>query len=324
MATRSQMIKRQMRAQDKKSKRAVGRASSRRTGHMRVRHYFRDFNLRKCQEYVFKMVVISVVVLVIGGIWQLMRPKIRLRVNHEHVAAFRVPYRSIGLLKDYAAQYDIPFAELFVLFNAENDFFPVKSAVYDLSVLHDLYIADFEYLRRRYTARSLQPYVAMFSNLFSELMAFPIPSGWYENEPSIVYGDSWGMTQNFQGSAMHKGTAIIDRENVRGRVPVVSMTHGTVLTAGWDAQLGYFVKIKTINENLYLYAHLNNLAPGIAPGNMITAGQRLGQMGNSGGGDGAMFPVHLHIAISPAVDFVRGEFWINPYPLLRHMENITV
>jgi len=245
----------------------------------------------------------------------------RVRVSPDVVAAFRVPHRAIGLLETYADRHNISFPQLFAIFNAENGFFPEKSAVYDLSVLEQLYVLDFHRIMRRYNTRSLAPYVAMFENLFSEIVAFPIPPGWYQQEPSIMFGDSWGVEHNFQGNRMHMGTAIVDRENIRGRVPIVSMTSGNVQEAGWNNQLGYFVGITTVNNTYYLYAHLDSLAPGLAPGQSIQAGHPLGYMGNTGGGRGGRsFPVHLHIGISPEVGFARGRFWINPYPLLRYVE----
>jgi len=281
-----------------------------------------NISLRRIKEQLFRLSVFMVISLLAFGVWQLLRPGMRVRVNPDIVAAFRVPHRSIALLQDYANTHNIPFAQLFAVFNAENDFFPEKSAVYDLSVLETMYVVDFYRIMRRYNARSLAPYVTMFENLFSELVVFPIPSQWYQNEPSIMFGDSWGVDHNFQGNRMHMGTAVIDRENIRGRVPVVSMTHGHVEEAGWNNQLGYFVGITTSNGTYYLYAHLDSLAPGLAAGQHVLAGHPLGYMGNTGGGRGGRsFPVHLHVGISPLVDFTRGRFWINPYPLLRYLES---
>ncbi|MCL2604501.1 MAG: M23 family metallopeptidase [Defluviitaleaceae bacterium] len=278
-------------------------------------------SMRLLKRYFFRLCVLAGVFLFVFGMWQLVRPGTRIRVSAETVAAFRVPHRAIGMLEEYADRYGIPFAELFVIFNAENRFFPDKSAVHDLSVIEQLYVVDFERIKRRYNARSLTPYVRMFGNLFAELEVFPIPAGWYETEPSIMYGDSWGMDHNQQGDRMHMGTAILDRENIRGRVPVVSMTHGRVEEAGWNNQLGYFVGITTINGTYYLYAHLDSIAQGLRSGQIVHAGQPLGNMGNTGGGrGGGTFPVHLHVGISPEADFTRGRFWINPYPFLRYME----
>ena len=278
-------------------------------------------SLRRIKERAFRFSVLIVIILILFGAWQLLRPGIRVRVSPDVVAAFRVPHRAIGLLEDYARRHNISFPYLFAVFNAENDFFPEKSAIYDLSVLEQLYVIDFYRIKRRYNARSLAPYVAMFENLFGEIVAFPIPPGWYDHEPSIMFGDSWGVEHNFQGNRMHMGTAIVDRENIRGRVPIVSMTDGQVEEAGWNNQLGYFVGIITASGTYFLYAHLDSLAHGLTAGQHITAGHSLGYMGNTGGGRGGRsFPVHVHIGISPAVDFARGQFWINPYPFLRHIE----
>jgi hypothetical protein len=277
--------------------------------------------MRRMKEYFFAVCVVAAIILILSGLWGLIRPGIRVKVDAETVAAFRVPHRAIGMLQVSAASNGISFPELFAVFNAENDFFPEKHAVYDLNGLERLYVSDFNRLMRRYNSRSLAPYVAMFENLFNEIETFPIPAG-SADESSIMYGDSWGVEQNFQGNRMHMGTAIIDRENIRGRISVVSMTRGRVREAGYDNQLGYYVGIDTDNGTYYLYAHLDSIAPGLSSGQSVSAGQALGQMGNSGGGrDGRSFPVHLHIAISPDVSFTRGNFWINPYPLLRYIEN---
>ncbi|MCL2223410.1 MAG: M23 family metallopeptidase [Defluviitaleaceae bacterium] len=285
---------------------------------------FGYFKTKQLKEYFFRLCVVAAIVLIFGGLWGLLRPGIRVRVDAETVAAFQVPHRAIGLLRAYAAQSGISFAELFAVFNAENGFFPEKNVTYDLSVLERLYVYDFNRLLRQYNSRSITPYVRMFENLFSEIEVFPIPTGWYEDEASVMFGDSWGVEVNFQGNRTHRGTAIIDRENVRGRVPVVSMTRGTVRDAGWDNQLGYFVGIVTENNTYYLYAHLDSIATGLSAGQAVAAGTHLGNMGNTGGGrSGRSFPVHLHIAISPDVSFTRGNFWLNPYPILRYMENPT-
>jgi len=275
---------------------------------------------RLLKGYFFRLCVLAGVVLLLFGVWQVVRPGVRIRVDADLVAAFQVPHRAIGLLEFYAYRHDISFPELFAIFNAENNFFPDRYAVHDLSVIEQLYVVDFERIRRRYNARSLAPYVAMFASLFEELEAFPIPPGWYDGEPSIMFGNSWGVTHNAQGNRTHMGTAILDRENIRGRVPVVSMTHGRVEESGWNSQLGYFVGITTINGTYYLYAHLDRLTPGLRSGQMVHAGEPLGYMGNTGGRGSGNIPVQLHIGISPEASFTRGRFWINPYPLLRFME----
>lgn len=255
----------------------------------------------------------------------------KIRVPAETVAAFRVPYRSIGMLKAYSAKRGVPFGEMFALFCAENGFFPEKAVAYDLSVLDTQYVQDYKQIKRKYSAGSIAPYADMFTGLFDEIECFPIPTGFAgednpEESPAYIYGDSWGVTRNYEGEKHHMGTDILDRENIRGRLGVVSMTDGQVHDAGWREPLGYYVGVETTNGNYYLYAHLDTLAEDIAAGMPVSAGQALGRMGNTGdsrSSDGA-FQVHLHVAISPQAGFTKNKFWINPYPLLRYIEDNSI
>jgi len=279
-------------------------------------------NVFGIRELFLRVCVVAALLLVAAVGWRVIRPGVTLRVSADTVAAFRVPHRAIGMLRGYADSHGIPFPELFAVFNAENDFFPEKSASYDLSRLEDMYVTNFRQIFRRYSRRSIAPYAEMFENLFDEIEVFPIPTGWYEHDASVMFGNSWGVEHNFQGNRTHMGTAIIDRENIRGRVPVVSMTAGSVSDAGWCSQLGYFVGVTSRNGTYYLYAHLDSIATGLLVGQNVAAGQLLGLMGNTGGGRGSSnFQVHLHLAIAPDVRFTRGQFWINPYPLLRYIED---
>jgi len=271
---------------------------------------------------MFKAAVAALAIVTLFVAVRIIRPGTRIRVSADTVAAFNVPHRAILPLYNYATQHGVPFPELFALFNAAHDFFPEVHSIFNTDNL-EVFVQNFNQTRRNYNARSLRPYVDMYTNLFAEIQAFPIGQGWYEYEPSIMFGNSWGVEHNFQGRAKHMGTAIIDRENIRGRVPIVSMTAGQVTDAAWCNQLGYFVGITTESGTYFLYAHLYNIAHGLVAGQHIAAGQHLGHMGNSGGGRNARsFPVHLHLAISPDVSFVgrRTQFWINPYPLLRFLE----
>ena len=270
-------------------------------------------NWRRVQERLFNLSVIAVFALMGLIIWRFSRPSIRIDVEPETVAAFNVPYESIGILQAFAENNDISFPELFAVFNAENEFFPHQYANYDLSNLDNLSLSDFRRAMRRYNITSLIPYISMYINLFHEIEVFPVPI-----DLSIIFNNTWGVEHNLQGKPRHMGIAIIDRANTRGRIPVVSMTEGIIQQAGWDNNLGYFVRIVTENNTNYIYAHLDSLAQEVVVGQIIEAGFLLGRMGNSGGAQRS-FPVHLHLAISPQADFTREVFWINPYPLLRHL-----
>ncbi|MCL2456688.1 MAG: M23 family metallopeptidase [Defluviitaleaceae bacterium] len=284
----------------------------------RLQNFFRFRRRRsRMKENFFRVCVAAAIFFIFFAAFGFLRPGIRVKVDAETVAAFRVPHSAIGTLRVVAAQNEISFAELFAIFNAENNFFPQKHAAFEINSIN---ASEFNRLQRRYNSKSLAPYVTMFENLFAEIENFPVA----ENDSTIMFGDSWGVGTNFQGTKTHMGTAIVDRENIRGRVSVVSMTRGAVREAGFDANLGYFVSVATENNTRYVYAHLESIATGISVGTKISAGQHLGQMGNSGGGKNKSFPVHLHVAIAPEVSFTRGDFRINPYPLLRYIENAEV
>jgi murein DD-endopeptidase MepM/ murein hydrolase activator NlpD len=229
-----------------------------------------------------------------------------------------VPYQAAGLLNGYAAAHGVPFAELFTLFCAENGFFPEKHVSYDLSGIEGQYVTAFDEIRKRYDEENIAPYYSMFANLFNELTAFPVAEP-NPDEPVTIYGDSWDVERNYEGIKMHRGVDILDRENLRGRVQVLSMTDGTVTASGFDDWLGYHVIIVTASETTLLYAHLDSVAGGVAAGGTVRAGQEIGRMGDSGGG-GETFPVHLHLGISPKAAFAGNNFWINPYPFLRYIE----
>lgn len=287
---------------------------SRRKPHTYSRRRKRTARGAVLRRWLYTAVVWAVIGLAGVLAWQWAFAKQKIDASPETVAALRVPHRAIGLLHTYAIRHGIPFAELFVLFCAENGFFPQKHAAYDLSGLERQYVQDFNAIKRRYNAKKLEPYVTMFEQIFDELVCFPIPDGWDDDpQTSFMYGDSWQPTR--------PGTDILDRENIRGRIPIVSMTDGVVQDAGYSDTRGYHIGIVTLHGTYYLYAHLDSFAPGIAPGTAVRAGQSLGSMGSSGSIKGnAALPVHLHIGISPITGFAKNRIWLNPYPLLRYIE----
>jgi murein DD-endopeptidase MepM/ murein hydrolase activator NlpD len=68
---------------------------------------------------------------------------------------------------------------------------------------------------------------------------------------------------------------------------------------------GLSVSILGADGVRYYGSHFANLAPGIAPGVAVTAGQRLGQVGRTGNASAC----HLHFGISPPCQRV-GDWWI--------------
>ena len=259
------------------------------------------------REWLFNTSVAIVLAATIILIWRAFNPPITFRAQPEAVAALRVPPQAMSNLHTLSQWYDIPFDQLLAMYAVANDFFPKGPLpAIELNELKSNYVAGFNRLRRQYSARDMRPFFELFHNLLEEIEYFPIPL-----EYEYMFSDTWGPRQ---------GTDILDRENIRGRIPILSMTSGNIHQAGWHSRQGYHVVVITQSGSRFLYAHLDSLD--ITTGQQIEAGQKLGTMGNSGTESFIGIPVHLHIAISPKVPFAEN-FWINPYPFLRHLEEAS-
>ena len=94
-------------------------------------------------------------------------------------------------------------------------------------------------------------------------------------------------------------------------VPCVACVTGAISSVCYsDTGLGgKTVHIRGDNGNTYFYAHLDGIAPGIAPGVRVSAGQVVGYNGNSGNASGGACHLHFEIRV--------GGVAINPYATLR-------
>ena len=71
---------------------------------------------------------------------------------------------------------------------------------------------------------------------------------------------------------------------------------------------GNGLKIARPDGTYFFYAHLSPLAPGIAVGTPVTAGQLVGYVGHTGNAGGP----HLHLEVHPG-----GGSAVNPYPIVK-------
>ena len=110
-------------------------------------------------------------------------------------------------------------------------------------------------------------------------------------------------------------------------LPVVSPVDGVVLELSrvdrWDPKVndgatrgGKFVSIKGVDGVRYYGSHMSKVAKGLKPGDHVTAGQRIGNVGRTGHAGAC----HLHFGISP-VCAGTGDWWIRrgvvwPWPYL--------
>lgn len=111
---------------------------------------------------------------------------------------------------------------------------------------------------------------------------------------------------------VHQGIDIYTEEDA----PVVSMGPGRIERAGWTFYSGWRVGIRGSDGRYYFYAHLSSFAPGLREGLVVSPGDFLGRVGNSGyGTEGTKdeFPPHLHFGLQ------AGARWVNPESTLRNL-----
>lgn len=159
--------------------------------------------------------------------------------------------------------------------------------------------------------------------LSGEMKCFPIAekNDADSKNKGYVYENGYGTKRTYGGDRTHEGIDIIATENTAGIIPVCAVADGVVERIGWNRLGGYRVGIRSRAGYYYYYAHLDSYASGLKEGSRVTAGQKLGMMGNTGyGKEGTKgkFVVHLHFGIYQ--DKEGEECSLNPYYLLKYME----
>jgi len=100
--------------------------------------------------------------------------------------------------------------------------------------------------------------------------------------------------------------------------PVVAAAPGIVEKLFWSDAGGNTIYLRSHDRRtIHYYAHLRDYAPGLAEGQAVTRGQRLGSVGSTGDADPAA--PHLHFAVwhtQPTAAWWQSATPIDPYPLL--------
>lgn len=91
--------------------------------------------------------------------------------------------------------------------------------------------------------------------------------------------------------------------------PVISVSAGTVVSAGWAGGAGRRVVIRHASGYESAYFHLSAFAPGIRAGVKVDQGQTIGRVGNSG----TVTATHLHYELK------KNNAWVNPVTEHRNM-----
>ena len=240
-------------------------------------------------------------------------------VDLENVEALKISSSMVKNIKNLATKYEIDFSELFTYYAFENNFFENKIDIDDK--IEQNILLNYDNIKSKYKQEYIEKYFTLIDNIYKDIKCFPIDEK-YKQE--YIFGDSFGSERNYGGERTHKGCDIMDKENIKGRIPIISMTDGKISNIDWNEQGGYNIGVTSNNGNYYYYAHFHTFNEKLKKGDEIKAMEVLGYMGNSGyGKEGTIdkFPVHLHIGICPKTDLSTDDIWINPYPFLSLVEN---
>lgn len=271
-------------------------------------------NIFKCSTGV---VFISVLVICI--IMSLFfRPKTN-NVDWEQAYRFKIPIDSLFSIEKISKEYNTDFARMVICFMLENNFFKT-----DQNIQINDYIMNFANIKSKYVDNDSEKYYNIIKNTYSEIKNFPVYIDENAKNIEYIYGDSFGSERTYGGKRTHKGCDVMDRDNISGRLKIVSMTDGTIEKMGWNEKGGWRIGIRGKSGNYYYYAHMKEYKDDLYEGKTIEAGEILGLMGNSGyskvEGTTGNFEVHLHIGINVSEN-IEDEKWINPYPFLRLVED---
>lgn len=170
---------------------------------------------------------------------------------------------------------------------------------------------------------ALEQYQTQVETVWKELVYFPVPESSVNQKAVIRFENTWQTERHYGGKRKHEGIDLMAEPDKSGYFPVLSMTDGTIEQVGWLEKGGWRIGIRSIGGNYYYYAHFHSYIKDWKRGDPVKAGDLLGYMGDSGyGPEGTtgQFPVHLHLGIYlPAEE--KGEQAINPYWMLRYLEN---
>ncbi|MBQ8815097.1 MAG: M23 family metallopeptidase [Lachnospiraceae bacterium] len=166
-----------------------------------------------------------------------------------------------------------------------------------------------------------------FRTILADIRYFPVAADMENGLSGLGYENGWGDARTYGGDRRHEGTDIMDNANVRGSYPIVSISDGVIEHIGWLEQGGYRIGIRSPHGAYFYYAHLSHYAEDFVVGQPIAAGQIIGFMGDTGysavEGTVGNFPVHLHMGIYLETDHY-DELSVNPYYILKYLENCTV
>jgi murein DD-endopeptidase MepM/ murein hydrolase activator NlpD len=122
-----------------------------------------------------------------------------------------------------------------------------------------------------------------------------------------TFGDTWGEWR--PGGRPHKGTDMVAAHGT----PLVAAEDGSLTQVGrhWAGGVGLYL-VGDATGDVYYYAHLADVAPGIETGAVVRRGELLGWVGQTGNAD----VPHLHLGWMPGAGALDLAALENPYSML--------
>jgi len=127
-------------------------------------------------------------------------------------------------------------------------------------------------------------------------------------QPACYFIDTW---QDPRGTVRkHEGVDIIANLGT----PLLAVSDG-IITKSYDAATsslsGNGLRLTAADGTYFFYAHLDSIAPGIAIGTAVKAGQVIGFVGSTGDTN----TNHLHFEVHP-----KGGAAVNPFPIVKAVD----
>jgi murein DD-endopeptidase MepM/ murein hydrolase activator NlpD len=132
-----------------------------------------------------------------------------------------------------------------------------------------------------------------------------------------AFGDTFGAARPDVAAGWHHGDDIFAPLGA----PVLAVAHGIVFSVGWERVGGWRLWLRDDRGNDFYYAHLSAYSPLAVNGAIVSTGDVLGFVGDSGDAEGT--PYHLHFEVHPVGLLDRGyDGAVDPTTYLRSWRRI--
>ncbi len=123
-----------------------------------------------------------------------------------------------------------------------------------------------------------------------------------------TYGGGGGRFGAARDGHSHQGQDVF----AKCGTPLVAVTSGTIKQHAVEARAGNYIVLAGDDGTDYAYMHLRTPSP-VRKGTKVTAGQRVGEVGETG----VAYGCHLHFEIWPAPGWYTGGSPIDPFATLK-------